>query len=65
MAPRSKINIPGANVKLIRSSKVSHADFVNLVPLDDGFCFSNNSIGLGDGQHYRTILIAYPSYVFP
>jgi hypothetical protein len=65
VTPRSKINIPRANVKFIRSLEVSGLDFPYLISLDDGSPFVSNSIRLGDGQHYRTILPADPSYVFP
>lgn len=64
MASRTKVDITCTDVDVIRSSEARCLNLVNAVPLDARFGFFDDR-SVGDGQHYRAILIADPPHVFP
>jgi len=65
VASRTEIDVTRSDVEVIRrSAEPRRLDLANIVALDDRSPFFDRS-SAGDGQHYRAILIADPSYIFP
>ena len=64
VAPSTEVDVACANVDVVRSVEARRVKLTDVVSLNNRFSFFHGR-SVGDGQHYRTILIADPPYVFP